>query len=136
MKVLLSLCFVRSIVVERRGPRLVARGGFKSDCEKFQAGLHNRPLWYKGSSFLRFLLNGPIVCILFDYDFYENILFSILKKIFKLSKGRTDTHYKRVNLNRINFHFLNDIRIIIIKIMAPDKNVNFRLGSKKSVWLF
>ena len=46
--------------MERRGPRLVARGGFKSDCEKFQAGLHNRPLWYKGSNFLRFLLNKPI----------------------------------------------------------------------------
>ena len=66
--------------MERRGPRLVARGGFKSDCEKFQAGLHNRPLWYKGSNFLRFLLNGPIVCILFDYDFDEHILFSLMEK--------------------------------------------------------
>lgn len=46
-QVLLSLCFAKSIVAERRGARLVARGGFKSDCEKFHDGLQNRPLWYK-----------------------------------------------------------------------------------------
>ena len=47
-KVLISLCFVSSLVVERRVPRFVNRGGLKNDCEKFQFGIQNRPLWYKG----------------------------------------------------------------------------------------